>query len=251
MRRTLLSSLLPVVSYNLKRQQSRVRLFETGLSFVGQDIENLVQTPSLAMVATGLVAEEGIYDKRAMDFFDLKHDVESLLPQRLNKASISYERADLAFLHPGQSAYLVVNGERLGWFGQLHPSIAKALDLPAVWVAQFAIDGLIQLHRAAQSIHAPSKFPSVRRDLAFLVDTSVAWQDLTSDIRAAAGNYLTDLWLFDVYQGERLPEGKKSLAFAMLFQNPDATLEDEVAKTAMDKVAEVLRDKHGAQLRDS
>lgn len=251
MRRTLLSSLLPVVSYNLNRQQSRVRLFETGLSFVGQDIDNLVQTPSLAMVATGLVAEEGIYDKRAMDFFDLKRDVESLLPQGLNKTSLSYERADLAFLHPGQSAYLVVNGARLGWFGQLHPTIAKALDLPTVWVAQFAIEDLIDLHRATNAITAPSKFPSVRRDLAFLVDTSVEWQDFVVDIRAAAGKYLTDLWLFDVYQGDRLPEGKKSLAFAMLFQNADATLEDDVIKKAMDDVASRLSDKHGAKLRDS
>lgn len=251
MRRTLLSSLLPVVSYNLNRQQSRVRLFETGLSFVGQDIDNLVQTPSLAMVATGLVAEEGIYDKRAMDFFDLKRDVESLLPQGLNKTSLSYERADLAFLHPGQSAYLVVNGARLGWFGQLHPTIAKALDLPTVWVAQFAIEDLIDLHRATNAITAPSKFPSVRRDLAFLVDTSVEWQDFIVDIRAAAGKYLTDLWLFDVYQGDRLPEGKKSLAFAMLFQNADATLEDDVIKKAMDDVASRLSDKHGAKLRDS
>lgn len=251
MRRTLLSSLLPVVSYNLNRQQPRVRLFETGLSFVGQNIDNLVQTPSLAMVATGLVAEEGIYDKRVMDFFDLKRDVESLLPQHLNKTSLSYERADLAFLHPGQSAYLVVNGVRLGWFGQLHPSIAKALDLPAVWVAQFAIEDLIDLHRATNAITAPSKFPSVRRDLAFLVDKSVEWQDLVVDIRAAAGKYLTDLWLFDVYEGDRLPEDKKSLAFAMLFQNADATLEDDVIKKAMDDVASRLSDKHGAKLRDS
>lgn len=251
MRRTLLSSLLPVVSYNLNRQQPRVRLFETGLSFVGQNVDNLVQTPSLAMVATGLVAEEGIYDKRVMDFFDLKRDVESLLPQHLNKTSLSYERADLAFLHPGQSAYLVVNGVRLGWFGQLHPSIAKALDLPAVWVAQFAIEDLIDLHRATNAITAPSKFPSVRRDLAFLVDKSVEWQDLVVDIRAAAGKYLTDLWLFDVYEGDRLPEGRKSLAFAMLFQNADATLEDDVIKKAMDDVASRLSDKHGAKLRDS
>lgn len=251
MRRTLLSSLLPVVSYNLNRQQPRVRLFETGLSFVGQNVDNLVQTPSLAMVATGLVAEEGIYDKRVMDFFDLKRDVESLLPQHLNKTSLSYERADLAFLHPGQSAYLVVNGVHLGWFGQLHPSIAKALDLPAVWVAQFAIEDLIDLHRATDAITAPSKFPSVRRDLAFLVDKSVEWQDLVVDIRAAAGKYLTDLWLFDVYEGDRLPEDKKSLAFAMLFQNADATLEDDVIKKAMDDVASRLSDKHGAKLRDS
>lgn len=251
MRRTLLSSLLPVVLHNLNRQQSRVRLFEVGLSFVGQDVKSLVQTPSLAMIATGLVAEESIYDKRAMDFFDLKRDVESLLPQGLDKSAVTYERADLAFLHPGQSAYLVVNGVRLGWFGQLHPSIAKALDLPIVWVAQFAIEYLTDLYRTKKTIAPPSKYPSVRRDLAFLVDKSLQWQELVADVRAVAGQYLSDVWLFDVYEGDRLPEGKKSLAFAMLFQNSDATLEDDVIKKAMDNVIVRLTDKHNAKLRDS
>ncbi|MCL1623873.1 phenylalanine--tRNA ligase subunit beta [Moraxella sp. Tifton1] len=251
MRRTLLSSLLPVVSRNIKRQQSRVRLFESGLCFVGQDINDLVQTPSLAMVATGLVDDESVYDKRLMDFFDFKRDIESLLPRQLNKFLVSYERADLTFLHPGQSAYLLVDGVRLGWFGQLHPSIAKAMDLPMVWVAQFAIEPLIQTYRTTSPITAPSKFPSVRRDLAFLVDQSVTWQALMESIRQSAGDYLIDLWLFDVYQGERLPEGRKSLAFAMLLQDSKATLEDETIKGVMDKVIKTLTNEHDAQLRDS
>ena len=250
MRRTLLSSLLPVVSYNLNRQQARVRLFETGLSFVGADVASLVQTPSLAIVATGTVYPEQHHTNRAMDFFDLKRDVESLLPATLNKAHISYERADLDFLHPGQSAYLSVNGERLGWFGQLHPSIAKAMDLPSVWVAELNLDKLIVLNHTQSAIKAPSKFPSVRRDLAVLVDTDIAWQSLEADIRAAAGVYLQDVWLFDVYTGERLPTGTRSLAFAMVFQNHDATLEDEQIKKAVDKVVAVLDEKHGAKLRD-
>lgn len=250
MRRTLLSSLLPVVSYNLNRQQTRVRLFETGLSFIGADVASLVQTPSLAIVATGDVTPEQSHATRAMDFFDLKRDVESLLPATLDKAKVSYERADLSFLHPGQSAYLSVNGERLGWFGQLHPSIAKALDLPTVWVAELNLDALIALNHQTTTIKAPSKFPSVRRDLAVLVDTDIAWQSLETDIRAAAGVHLQDVWLFDVYTGDKLPAGTRSLAFAMVFQNHDATLEDEQIKKVVDKVVAVLDEKHGAKLRD-
>lgn len=250
MRRTLLSSLLPVVSYNINRQQSRVRLFETGLSFVGADVANLVQTPSLAIVATGSATDEQHHGARAFDFFDLKRDIESLLPTTLPKAAIGYERADLAFLHPGQSAYLLVNGERIGWFGQLHPSVAKSLDLPSVWVAQLNLTSLLELHRATYAISAPSKFPSVRRDLAVLVDSEIAWQTLAVDIRAAAGKYLQDLWLFDVYTGDRLPQGKRSLAFAMVFANSEATLADDQIKAAMDKVIATLAQKHDAQLRD-
>lgn len=250
MRRTLMSSLLPIVSYNLNRQQSRVRLFETGLSFVGGDVEYVVQTPSLAMIATGELTTEQSHGTRKMDFYDLKRDIESLLPNTLDKAKVTYERTTLTFLHPGQSAHLMIDGEDLGFFGQLHPSVCKALDLPTVWVAQMDLDKLIALNRKSNPIIAPSKFPSVRRDLAVLVDQDVAWQTLEKDIRKAAGKYLQDVWLFDIYVGETLPKGKKSLAFAMVFQDQNATLEDEQIKAAVDKVIQNLADKHAAHLRD-
>lgn len=250
MRRTLMSSLLPIVSYNLNRQQSRVRLFETGLSFVGGDVEYVVQTPSLAMIATGELTTEQSHGTRKMDFYDLKRDIESLLPNTLDKAKVTYERTTLTFLHPGQSAHLMIDGEDLGFFGQLHPSVCKALDLPTVWVAQMDLDKLIALNRKSNPIIAPSKFPSVRRDLAVLVDQDVAWQTLEKDIRKAAGKYLQDIWLFDIYVGETLPKGKKSLAFAMVFQDQNATLEDEQIKAAVDKVIQNLADKHAAHLRD-
>ncbi|UXZ05719.1 phenylalanine--tRNA ligase subunit beta [Moraxella nasicaprae] len=250
MRRTLLSSLLPIVSYNINRQQSRVRLFETGLSFVGANIKELTQTPSLAIVATGNVTSEQSHANRAMDFYDLKRDIEALLPSTLDGRHIRYERANMAFLHPGQSAVLMVDGETLGWFGQLHPSIAKALDLPVVWVAQLQLDGLVALHRRAVSVSAPSKFPQVRRDLAVLVDTAVSWQELEQQIRQSAGKYLQDTWLFDVYQGDRLPAGKHSLAFAMVFQDDLATLEEEQIKKATDQVLADLAAQYHAHLRD-
>lgn len=250
MRRTLMSSLLPIVSHNLNRQQSRVRLFETGLSFVGGDVEHLVQTPSLAIVATGDLTAEQSHGARSMDFYDLKRDIESLLPSTLDKTKVTYERTALTFLHPGQSAHLMIDGEELGWFGQLHPSICKALDLPTVWAAQMDLDKLIALSHRSNAITAPSKFPSVRRDLAVLVDQDVAWQTLEKDIHKAAGKYLQDVWLFDVYVGDKLPEGKKSLAFAMVFQDQNATLEDEQIKAAVDKVIQNLADKHAAHLRD-
>lgn len=250
MRRTLLSSLLPIVSYNLNRQQSRVRLFETGLSFVGSSVDKLVQTPSLAIVATGDVLAEQSHANRAMDFYDLKRDVEALLPSTLDKAKVQYQRASLSFLHPGQSAELIIDGVSIGWFGQLHPSVAKALDLPTVWVAQLQLTTLVNEHRKPAQVATPSKFPQVRRDLAVLADTSIAWQDLANQIRATAGEHLQDVWLFDVYTGDRLPEGKRSLAFAMIFQDQNATLEEEQIKRAIDRVIEGLASKYDAHLRD-
>lgn len=228
-----------------------MRFFETGLSFVGKDVSELIQTPSLAMVAVGDVLDKQNHPSRAYDFFDLKHDVESLLPANLNPAHLCYERADLAFLHKGQSAHILINGQKIGWLGQLHPSIAKTLDLPTVWVAQLDSDQLLDQHKNHKPILPPSKFPSVRRDLAFLVAQDISWQTLALDVRQAVGDYLYDLWLFDVYQGEHLPDGKKSLAFAMILQNHTATLDDDTIKSLMDAVIDRLTQKHHAQLRDS
>lgn len=251
MRRTLLSSLLPCVQYNLNRQQSRVRFFETGLSFVGHSISDLVQTPSIALVAVGDIWDEQAYQNRALDFYDLKHDIEQLLPAQIDGARIRYERSALAFLHPGQSAKLYIDDVYIGWFGQLHPNTAKQLDLPATWVAQLSLAPLLTLVREQHAITTPSKFPQVRRDIAILVNSDISLQTLESTIRAAAGEMLIDLWLFDVYQGDKVPAGQRSLAFALVWQDRLQTLSDESIKTATDKVVQALVDQHSVQLRDS
>ncbi|WP_372862767.1 phenylalanine--tRNA ligase subunit beta [Psychrobacter sp.] len=251
MRRTLLSSLLPCVQYNLNRQQPRVRFFETGLSFVGQSISELVQTPSIALVAVGDVWDEQAYQNRALDFYDLKHDIEQLLPAQMDSARIRYERSELAFLHPGQSAKLYIDDEYVGWLGQLHPNTANQLDLPATWVAQLSLAPLLTLAREQHTISTPSKFPQVRRDIAILVDSEISLQTLESTIRAAAGELLADLWLFDVYQGDNVPAGQRSLAFALIWQDNAQTLSDDAIKTATDKVVQALTKQHAAKLRDS
>lgn len=251
MRRTLLSSLIPCVQYNLNRQQPRVRFFETGLSFVGATIDELVQTPSLAIVATGDINPEQAHSNRAMDFFDLKRDVEQLLPSTLDESRISYQRSEMAFLHPGQSAELLIDGKVVGWLGQLHPTVAQKLDLPTTWVAQLALAPILEEARVTQSIASPSKFPQVRRDIALLVDAEIPRQALSQTIREAGGALLQQHWLFDVYQGEHTPEGMRSVAFALVWQDVAQTLSDDVVNEAMQCVIEALQEQHGAQLRDS
>ena len=251
MRRTLLSSLLPCVQYNLNRQQSRIRFFETGLSFVGHSVSELVQTPSIALVAVGNIWDDQVYQNRALDFYDLKHDIEQLLPALIDTSRIRYERSELAFLHPGQSAKLYIDEHYVGWLGQLHPNTAKQLDLPATWVAQLSLAPLLTLAREQKSITTPSKFPQVRRDIAILVNSEISLQTLESTIRAAAGELLIDLWLFDVYQGANVPDGQRSLAFALIWQDNSQTLSDEAVKMVTDQVVTALRKKHNAQLRDS
>ena len=251
MRRTLLSSLLPCVQYNLNRQQARVRLFETGLRFVGKDIVSLEQTDSLALVAVGDRLTEQPNVSKGMDFYDLKADVEALMPKDLcQTGAISYQRSQQPFLHMGQSADMLWQGQVIGWLGQLHPLIAKAMDLPTTWVAQLDIKPLLAMRERQRSIVSPSKFPQVRRDIAVLVDDKIAVQDLMNTIRQAGGALLKDTWLFDVYQGDKLPAGKRSLAFGLVWQDEAATLADEQVNQAMQAVVSALREQHGASLRD-
>lgn len=259
MRRTLLSSLLPCVQYNLNRQQTRVRLFETGLRFVGADIAALAQINSLALVAVGNVYPEQPDGNRAMDFYDLKHDVESVLSQQqLSCGAIGYQRSAQAFLHPGQSADIVWhtvdanssdNARTIGWLGQLHPQIAKALDLPTTWVAQLDMNLLAELYHVPNTIAPLSKFPQVRRDIALVVDRDVAVQDMLREIRRLGGELLQASWLFDVYTGDQLPADKRSLAFGLVWQDPAATLSDDVVNAAMQRITDGLGAHFGAVLR--
>lgn len=259
MRRTLLSSLLPCVQYNLNRQQTRVRLFETGLRFMGSDIATLAQVNSLALVAVGNVYPEQPDGNRAMDFYDLKHDVESVLPpQLLASGALGYQRSAQAFLHPGQSADIVWhtadanssdNARTIGWLGQLHPQIAKALDLPTTWVAQLDMNLLAELYHVPNTIASLSKFPQVRRDIALVVARDITVQDILGEIRRLGGDLLHASWLFDVYTGDQLPADKRSLAFGLVWQDPAATLSDDVVNAAMQRMVDGLGERFGAVLR--
>lgn len=248
MRRTLLSSLLPCVQYNLNRQQSRVRLFETGLRFDGSDIKSLKQVETLALLAVGMTNSEQPNDNRAMDFYDLKHDVEAIFPSHAFH-QINYQRSSQPFLHSGQSADVMYQGKAIGYFGQLHPQIAKSLDLPTTWVAELDLQAVVAMYQHQPTITVPSKFPQVRRDIAILVDKEVLVQDLQQTIGKAGGKLLTDNWLFDIYEGDTLPAGKRSLAFGLIFQAVENTLADEVVNQAVQQILDELAHQHGATLR--
>ena len=248
MRRTLLSSLLPCVQYNLNRQQNRVRLFETGLRFEGSDIASLAQIETLALVAVGNTQPEQHHDSRVMDFYDLKNDVESVLP-RFAKSDISYQHSTQPFLHPGQSADVIYQGKAIGWLGQLHPQISKALDLPTTWVAELDLQCLIDLHQQPLTITTPSKFPQVRRDIAVVVDKSIAVQAMMATINTVGGELLKETWLFDVYAGNNLPENQQSLAFALVWQDVAATLSDDLINAKMESVIAALHEHYQATLR--
>jgi phenylalanyl-tRNA synthetase beta chain len=140
-------------------------------------------------------------------------------------------------------------GKVIGWLGQLHPQIAKALDLPTSWVAQLNLQAVIDMHQQALTIMTPSKFPQVRRDIAVVVDKSIAMQSMKDTIKQVGGELLKDVWLFDVYAGSNVPESQQSLAFALVWQDIEATLSDERINAQMEAVIAALHEQYHATLR--
>ncbi|MGN5726212.1 phenylalanine--tRNA ligase subunit beta [Acinetobacter calcoaceticus] len=251
MRSTLLSSLIPCVQYNLNRQQSRVRFFEFGLRFDYQNaksIEDLKQTPTLALVAVGSQEPESWHVKpQPMDFFDFKGEVEEVLAAGRVKAE--YVRSERAWLHPGQSAEILVDGKSIGYLGRLHPSLENELDLSTTWVAE--LDQTAVLQSYVSNFTELSRFPSVRRDIALLISDNINVRDIQQLIEQTGGELLDSTWLFDVYTGQGVEDGKRSLAFALLWQHPSRTLEDAEIKSGMDNIIQVLENTYQATLRAS
>lgn len=251
MRSTLLSSLIPCVQYNLNRQQSRVRFFEFGLRFDYQNaknIEDLKQTPTLALVAVGSQEPESWHAKpQPMDFFDFKGEIEEILAA--GRVNVEYVRSERAWLHPGQSAEILVDGKSIGYLGRLHPSLENDLDLSTTWVAE--LDQTAVLQSYVSNFTELSRFPSVRRDIALLISDNINVRDIQQLIEQTGGELLDSTWLFDVYTGQGVEDGKRSLAFALLWQHPSRTLEDAEIKSGMDNIIQVLENTYQATLRAS
>ncbi|MFL1541252.1 phenylalanine--tRNA ligase subunit beta [Acinetobacter baumannii] len=251
MRSTLLSSLIPCVQYNLNRQQSRVRFFELGLRFDYQNansIQDLKQIPTLALVAVGSREPESWHAKpQPIDFFDFKGEVEEILAA--GRVKVEYVRSERPWLHPGQSAEILVDGQSIGYLGRLHPSLENELDLSTTWVAE--LDQAAVLQSYVSNFTELSRFPSVRRDIALLISDNINVRDIQQLIEKTGGELLDSTWLFDVYTGQGVEEGKRSLAFALLWQHPSRTLEDAEIKSGMDNIIQVLENTYQATLRAS
>lgn len=251
MRSTLLSSLIPCVQYNLNRQQSRVRFFELGLRFDYQNaksIEDLKQIPTLALVAVGSQQPESWHVKpQPMDFFDFKGEIEEILAA--GRVKVEYLRSERVWLHPGQSAEILVDGQSIGYLGRLHPSLENELDLSTTWVAE--LDQTAVLQSYVSNFTELSRFPSIRRDIALLISDNINVRDIQQLIEKTGGELLDSTWLFDVYTGQGVEEGKRSLAFALLWQHPSRTLEDAEIKSGMDNIIQVLENTYQATLRAS
>ena len=183
---------------------------------------------------------------RKLDFHDLKGDLDSLAA--LSGAQLEYRASAEPFAHPGRSADVYRDGVRLGWIGQLHPRLQQALDIDAdVYAFELELDPL--LARSLPRAQALSKYPSVRRDLAFVVPEAVSWDAMQATAKQAAGPSLRQLRLFDRYAGKGVETGFKSLAMALILQDETRTLTDRDVEAVVAEVVAALEQGHGAVIR--
>jgi len=248
MRASLVPGLLSTMQHNLARQQDRVRIFESGLTFERQDGE-LVQKDHLAGAICGpyAVAQWG-QASRKVDFYDLKGDLEAVLTQVADLSEFSFVAAENDALHPGQSAQILRHGDPVGWIGMVHPEIQNKLDLPATYVFEILLEGVMEGEIPA--FQALSKFPSIRRDLAIVLDRGVPFEKVLEVAREAAPGSVKDIQLFDVYTGENVDSSLKSLALSLILQETSHTLTDQEVDDASSRVLGALEQALSAKLRD-
>ncbi|TJY41011.1 phenylalanine--tRNA ligase subunit beta [Cohnella pontilimi] len=257
LRTVMLPSLLEAASYNLSRKNNDLALFEIGSVYHSDEpvLTRLPrEKPRLALLLTGHVRSAG-WNRKAepADFYDAKGLLEAAFDRLGLSPAITFEAARPQGFHPGRTAAVKLQGARgpetIGYVGQLHPDLQRAFDLPDTFVAEIELTPVYEQANRRIEYRTLPRFPSVERDLAVVVDHAVAGGALTEAIRGAAGELLEDVSVFDVYTGERLGAGKKSVALALVYRHPERTLTDEEVTESYAKVLTELEQSFGAELR--
>ncbi|WP_142652882.1 phenylalanine--tRNA ligase subunit beta [Enterococcus faecium] len=254
LRMNLISGLLDDISYNTARKNTEIALYEIGRVFFQENdpCTHLPQEVKHAAIAVSGIWEEKDWQTKAqnVDFFTIKGLLENLFEQLGITEDVHYQTVtEMKEMHPGRTAAIYLGEKFIGFVGQVHPTIAKSYDIPETYVAEFDLSAVVEAAQKGIVFEAVTKFPAVSRDIALLVKETVTNQELTEVIRSAAGRFLTDIQLFDVYQGENIEKGHKSMAYSLTFVNPEATLTDEEINKGMEKVEKALVENLEASIR--
>lgn len=254
LRMNLISGLLDDVQYNVARRNTQIALYEVGRVFYQNENpkKNLpLEENHIAFALSGQwQAKDWQTANEKVDFYHAKGILDQLFEKLSVTDEIQYQPAqNMKELHPGRSAYIYLGEELIGFVGQVHPTTAKAYDIPETHVAELNVEALIAASFGKFSFKPVSKFPSMSRDIAMLVSERISNQEVISVIKQAAGRFLSDVAIFDVYQGKNIDLGFKSLAYSLTFTNPEATLTDEEVNKAMEKVTKALTENFSAIIR--
>ena len=252
LRQNMVSGILDSLAYNVARKNKNLAFYEIGKVFeqTGNPKEELPnEINSFAFALTGLVQEKDFQTKPvAVDFFYAKGVVEALFT-KLGLTAEYAANSQIKSLHPGRTALISINGQPVGFVGQVHPATAKAYDIPETYVAELNLSAIEEQLQPAQPFTEITKFPAVSRDVALLLKAEITHQEVLDAIQAAGVKRLTDIKLFDIFSGDKLGVGLKSMAYSLTFQNPEASLTDEEVAKYMEKIEKSLTEKLGAEVR--
>ena len=246
LRHSIIPSLLKIYEYNKARSVKDVSIFEIGKAFYKMQDEYGENTKIAALMTGDYYL--GIENKKQVNFYVIKGIVEELLDYLGYAGRYSFvvnEEKIPDELHPGQAAQISVNNDVIGIIGRIHPAISKE----NVYVFEIDLDKLLAKKVGKMKYKEISKYPSVNKDLALVVDKNITSKEIEMNIKKAGGSLLTNIKVFDVYEGTGIPEGKKSVAYALTFEKSDRTLTDEEINNAMDKIIELVEKKMDATLR--
>lgn len=252
LRQNVVSGMLDTIAYNVARKNSNLAVYEIGKVFeqTGNPKEDLpTEVETFTFALTGLVEEKDFQTKaKPVDFFYAKGIVEALfIKLKLDVTFVAQK--GLASMHSGRTATILLDGKEIGFVGQVHPQTAKQYDIPETYVAEINLSTIESQMNQALIFEDITKYPSVSRDIALLLAESVSHHDIVSAIESSGVKRLTAIKLFDVYAGNNIAEGYKSMAYSLTFQNPNDNLTDEEVAKYMEKITKSLVEKVNAELR--
>ncbi|WP_138415416.1 phenylalanine--tRNA ligase subunit beta [Aquibacillus sediminis] len=251
LRLSMLPELLDSLAYNTARKQSNLAYYELGTIFLSEQ-EQVTKQPEEKLRAAGALTGDWIthpwqQEKRQVDFYLVKGILQGLF-ETLN-VTAEYKQTKIDGMHPGRTAQILVGGTSIGFLGQVHPKLQKDFDLKDTYVFDLDLDYLFEIHKNEPSFAKIPRYPSVSRDIALVVEEAVHAGDVQATIQQAGGELVKDVQVFDVYQGEHLEDGKKSIAFNLLYLDPERTLKDEEVEESYQAILYAVKDAHDAELR--
>ncbi|WP_117170521.1 phenylalanine--tRNA ligase subunit beta [Paraliobacillus sediminis] len=251
LRLSILPEMLDSLSYNIARKQVNLGYYEVGSVFLSKE-ENVTKQPEEKIRATIAITGEWLthpwqQEKKAVDFYLVKGMLEGLL-DRLNLVA-TFEETVIEGMHPGRTAQVKINNVVVGFIGQVHPRLQQTFDLKDTYVCDIDLDHVMDAHIDEPNFAKIPRFPTVSRDIALVVDQEVPAGSIQATIEASAGNLVKEVRVFDLYQGENLEAGKKSLAFNLLYLDPERTLTDEEVENSYQAILTAVKAGHQAELR--
>lgn len=252
LRKSLIPGLLDAAQYNRARSMRNVFLYETGSVYLQVENQKLLDERKHAagLLMGSLESDNWVEESRSVDFFTVKGIVEELIGSFGLVPTVTYEAVtDRKDMHPGRTAKVLLNGLDIGYFGQIHPTTAREFDLEETYVFELNLKVLVEAEKVEIHQEEIPKYPGITRDIALLVDNTVTHQEIVDLIREESDQWLSSVTLFDYYQGENIPENKKSVAYSLYYQNPNKTLQEDEVNEDFEHIQNVLSDKLDADIR--